>query len=393
MGLKTAIVILALLLPIRPVGGQSIDDANPTLSDDLDRESLRDAMRRSVTYLEKLPPDRVVGEQPRRFTAKEILDVINAFEKTLGHWECGECWLKRIRAGFDFVPSSRDPELENVLFTGYYQPVIDGSLTQTAEFRYPIYGQPSDLIVAEQVKLTPTVTTEKIIGRVEEENFVPYHSRRDIDEKGILRGRGYEIAWLKDPIDVFFLHIQGSGIIRLPDGKEIKVGYAAQNGRPYRSIGRLLIDNGKVPREEMSMQRLRQYLTEHPEERDEILAYNESYVFFRVLDDGPLGSLEVPLTSGRSIATDSRIFPKGALGFVMTQRPVLDGAGNLVGWRPFARFVLNQDTGGAIRGLQRVDLFWGTGDQAAAEAGYMNSQGKLYFLSLKNSASNGQSSR
>jgi len=297
--------------------------------------------------------------------------------------DCPECWATEFDERFELIPSSTDGASLDVLFTGYYQPVIEGSLVSTVEYRYPLYGKPADLIAAEQVTLSPGTKTERVVGRLEGESFVPYYSRREIDELGSLRGRGYEIAWLKDPIDLFFLHIQGSGILKLPEGRRVGVGYAAQNGRAYRSIGRLLIDGGKIPEEEMSMQRLRRYLGEHPEEMSEILAYNESYVFFRFVE-GPLGSLEVPVTAGRSIATDPRLFPKGALAFIETQEPVIDDAGRLVGWKAFSRIVLNQDAGGAIRGFQRVDLFFGTGDQAAAAAGYMNSRGTLYFLALKN---------
>lgn len=334
----------------------------PALTDDLDRESLHTALRRSVSYLEKLPPDRIVGEQPRRFTAGEVLDSLLAFEKSLDSWDCRECWMREFNTRFDLIPSSGDAELETVLFTGYYQPVIEGSLAPTPEYSYPIYGMPADLVG----------------------NLVPYYSRREIDELGSLRGRGYEIAWVKNPIDLFFLHIQGSGILQLEDGRRLLIGYAGANGRPYRSIGRLLIDRGKIPQEQMSMQRLRRYLLDYPGEQNEIFAYNESYVFFRFLEEGPLGNLEVPLTPGRSVATDARLFPKGALAFIVTERPVLDAAGQLVGWEPFARFVLNQDTGGAIRGPQRADLYFGTGFVAEAGAGYMNRPGKLYFLSLKN---------
>ena len=141
------------------------------------------------------------------------------------------------------------------------------------------------------------------------------------------------------------------------------------------------------------MQRLRAYLTDHPEERNEIFAYNERYVFFRFLSDGPLGNLEVPLTPERSIATDARLFPKGALAFIVTQRPILDFTGRLIAWRPFSRFVLNQDTGGAIRGLQRVDVYFGSGDEAAGAAGFMNRRGKLYFLSLKSPSGSARSER
>jgi membrane-bound lytic murein transglycosylase A len=357
----------------------------PMLADDLDRESLHTALRRSVAYLEKLPPDRIVGEQPRRLTAGEVLDSLLAFEKSLDSWDCRECWIREFSARFDLIPSSSDAELVSVLFTGYYQPVIEGSLAPTPEYAYPIYGIPADLIVTERTALLPSLAPEKVSGRLEGGNLVPYYSRREIDELGSLRGRGYEIAWVKNPIDLFFLHIQGSGLLQLEDGRRLLVGYAGANGRPYRSIGRLLIDRGKIPQEEMSMQRLRRYLLDYPEEQNEIFSYNESYVFFRFSQDGPLGNIEVPLTPGRSIATDAWLFPKGALAFIITERPVLDAAGQLVGWQPFSRFVLNQDTGGAIRGPQRADLYFGTGLEAEAGAGYMNRRGKLFFLTLKNS--------
>jgi membrane-bound lytic murein transglycosylase A len=353
------------------------------LTDDLDRESLHTALRRSVSYLEKLPPDRIIGEHPRRFTAGEVLDSLLAFEKSLDTWDCRECWMREFNARFDLIPSSADSELAAVLFTGYYQPVIPGSLIAMPEYPYPIYGIPADLIVVEEGALMQSTAAEKRVGRREGDQLVPYYARREIDELGYLRGRGYEIAWVRDPIDLFFLHIQGSGILQLEDGRRLLIGYAGANGRPYRSIGRLLIDRGKIPQEEMSMQRLRLYLLEFPEERNEIFSYNESYVFFRFLQEGPLGNIEVPLTAGRSIATDARLFPKGALAFISTERPVLDAAGALVGWQPLSRFVLNQDTGGAIRGLQRADLYFGTGAEAEAAAGYMNRPGKLYFLSLK----------
>jgi membrane-bound lytic murein transglycosylase A len=372
---------------------QAPDRVMPALIDDLDLESLHTALRRSVSYLEKLPPDRMVGEHPRRFTAGEILESLLAFEKSLDNWDCRECWLRDFNGQFELIPSTSDASLETVLFTGYYQPVIEGSLAPTPEYTYPIYSMPADLIVTERLTLLPSQAPEKVAGRLEEGNLVPYYSRREIDELGSLRGRGYEIAWARNPIDLFFLHIQGSGILQLEDGRRLLIGYAGANGRPYRSIGRLLIDRGKIPQEEMSMQRLRRYLLDYPEEKNEIFSYNESYVFFRFLQEGPLGNIEVPLTAGRSIATDARLFPKGALAFISTERPVFDAAGGLVGWQPFSRFVLNQDTGGAIRGLQRADLYFGTGGEAEAAAGYMNRPGKLYFLALKTPVANASSEK
>lgn len=351
------------------------------LTDDLDRESLRTALERSISYLKKLPPERVVGEQPRQFTAREVLESLLSFKQLLDRQDCPACWKDNFRDQFDLIPSSADADLETVLFTGYYQPVIEGSLAPTPEYAYPIYATPSDLIVTEEAGFASS--SGKTAGRLDGGNLVPYYSRREIDQLGSLRGRGYEIAWVKNPVDLFFLHIQGSGILQLEDGRRLLIGYAGGNGRPYRSIGRLLIDRGKIPQEEMSVQRLRKYLLDYPDEQSEIFSYNESYVFFRFLEEGPLGSLEVPLTRGRSLATDSRLFPKGALAFIIAEKPLVDATGRLVGWQPFARFVLNQDTGGAIRGLQRADLYFGAGLEAEAGAGYMNRPGKLYFLALK----------
>jgi membrane-bound lytic murein transglycosylase A len=351
--------------------------------DDRDLDSLRAAIVESKSYLAKLPPDRVVGEQPRRLTANEVLASLLAFEQILDQWACAPCLARELRARFELVPSSADPRLAEILFTGYYQPVIEGSPVPTAEYRYPVYGKPTDLVTAEQVTVGPVMKVETVFGRVEGDQFTPYYTRREIDQLGALRGRGLELAWVKDPVDLFFLQIQGSGIIRFPDGAQRGVGYTAQNGWPYRSIGRWLIDKGKLSKDEMSMQRLRRYLAEHPSERDEIFAYNESYVFFRELSDGPLGSLGVPVTAGRSVATDSRLFPKGALALIQTRIPIVDDSGQLNDWLPIARFVLNQDTGGAIRGLQRADIYFGSGDHAAGLAGYMNSPGKIFFLLLK----------
>jgi len=348
------------------------------VSDDLAAASLRAAIGQSLAYLHKLPPERIVGEQPRRFTAAEIANSLTAFERILDTWSCVACFARAVDEQFELVPSIADGESIDVLFTGYYQPVLAGSLTPSEEYRYPIYAKPADLTATVPLAITGS------------DPLTPYYSRREIDESGALKGRGLEFAWVKDPVDLFFLHIQGSGIISLPDGGRLSVGYAGQNGWPYRSIGRLLIDDGKISKEEMSMQRLRRYLADHPEERNEIFAYNESYVFFRVLNGAPLGSLEVPLTAERSIATDSRLFPKGALAVIQTAIPIIGPAGELAGWRPVTRWVLNQDTGGAIRGLQRADIYFGTGDQAGALAGYMNRPGRMFFLLLKNPQGDGK---
>ena len=348
-----------------------------TLNDDLDVTSLRMAIGQSLAYLQKLPADQAVGEQPRLLTAHEIKNSLIAFNRLLDRPHRRECLAREIAAGFELIASSAESQQAEVLFTGYYQPVINASLTRTDDYRFPIYAVPADLIAHEQ-------DGARKLGRIENDVLVPYYSRREIDQLGVLRGRDLEIAWVKDPIDLFFLHIQGSGLLRFADGRELTVGYAGQNGLAYRSIGRLLIDSGRVAKEEMSMQRLRRYLTENPAEQDEVFAYNESYVFFGLSDGDAVGSLGVPITAGRSIATDSRLFPRGALALIQTDIPIIGAQGELAGWRPVTRFVLNQDTGGAIRGQQRADYYFGTGEEAGAMAGYMNRSGRIYFLVLKN---------
>jgi membrane-bound lytic murein transglycosylase A len=265
-----------------------------------------------------------------------------------------------------------------MLVTGYYEPVVEASERQSLEYPVPVLGLPDDLLEVRLEAFDPRYRGERLFGRVEGRQLVPYWRRAEIDA-GRLAGRALELAWARDPVDVFFMEIQGSGTLRFPDGREQRVGYAGANGRAYRAIGRLLIDEGHVPREAMSMQAIRAWLAAHPGERERVLQHNESYVFFRPLSGPPEGSLGRPLTPGRSVATDARLFPPGALAFLETERPER-GLNGAVRWVPLARFVLNQDTGGAIRGAGRADFFWGRGETAVFAAGLMRQPGRLYFL-------------
>jgi len=221
--------------------------------------------------------------------------------------------------------------------------------------------------------LEPRIIRGRVVGR----KLVPYHTRSEIDQ-GALEGQGLELAWV-DPVEAFFLHIQGSGRVLFPDGRQLLVNYADQNGRPYVSLGRVMIERGLLARDGLSMQKLKQYLFDHPDEVQELLTTNPSYVFFRVVEAGPLGCLGVPLTPGRSLALDRRIFPDAALGFIRTQKPVVD-QGQIAGWQDFSRLVLFQDTGGAIKGPGRADLFFGHGPEAELGAGHMKKTGRLAVL-------------
>jgi len=259
---------------------------------------------------------------------------------------------------------------------------LRGSLERRGDYVYPVYTRPDDLISINLSLFSSRFQGEKIMARIEDGRVLPYHDRRDIVGSDLLAGKADVLAWVDDRIDLFFLHIQGSGKIFLDTGASLNVHYAAANGRPYRSIGKLLLDEGKIERSEMSMQKIRAYLSTHPDEIERILSYNPSFVFFEDEPDGPLGSLGVRLTPGRSIATDGRIFPRSALAFVETQKPLVDSRGEIAGWADLFRFALNQDAGGAIQGPGRTDLFWGNGDYAEIAAGHMQHPGRLYFLVL-----------
>ena len=358
-----------LAAPARPV----------KLEDDADPASLRQAVEHSLDWLKRVPPDTTFDYGVRRVAARDLSRALGELGAFLGTQPDPAALRTWVLARFDVVESVGAPPGQ-VLVTGYYEPVIAGAPSRTERARVPVYARPADLVTTRLRDFRDSLPDEGLTGRVSDGRFTPYFSRREIQEEGALDGRGLEIAWVEDRVDLFILEVQGSGAIRYPDGREVRIGYAGSNGHPYRSIGRLLIEDGRVPRERMSMQAIRGYLEAHPNEVPRVLNHNASYVFFRRLDTAPLGFLGVPVTSGRSIATDSRIFPPGALAFLETSRPTRDAQGRVVAGGPLRRFVLNQDTGGAIRGAGRVDFFWGRGAEAEQAAGLMQQPGRLLFL-------------
>lgn len=355
----------------------------PSFVDDLDRQSLEQAALRSMEYYNRLPDVRVYKFGAVEYSVAELKASLTAFLEIIRTSDSDELLRKRILHTFDVYKSVGSDGEGRVLFTGYYAPILDGSLEPTQKYQFPVYRTPDDHIVVDLGTFREQYEGERIVARYEDGRVLPYYTREDIDTDHLLKGRGFELAWLADPVDLFFLHIQGSGFILLRDGTVMKISYAQANGHQYRSVGRLLIDSGKMDSSDVSLRSIKHYLRKHPEEMRDILNHNESYVFFRIVDEGPLGSLNVPVTAGRTIATDSALFPKGALAFIRTQKPVIADDGTIDSWTTFSRFVFNQDTGGAIKGPGRVDIYCGEGDHAGIMAGHMKEAGELYFLVKK----------
>jgi membrane-bound lytic murein transglycosylase A len=355
----------------------------PEFYDDMDSGSLTLAVRRNLEYLDRLPPEAVFHYGPHDFTCRQVRESQKTFLDLLSKGLDARQLSREIRKKFQVYRVTSQGGDRRVLFTGYYEPIYEGRLVPDESFRYPLYRPPEDLIRIDLSLFSEKFKGENIVARIEGKKILPYYSRYQIEVERVLNGKGLEIAWLKDPLDVTFLHIQGSARLRLPDGKDLLVHYRASNGRPYRSIGRYMIEKGFLAREEMSMQAIRKYLTENPGVLDEVLNYNPSYVFFRQVENGPVGSIDVLLTPGRSVALDSKIFPKGALGFISSQKPLVNEKGDITGWTQFSRFVLNQDSGGAIKGAGRADIFWGSGPYAELAAGHLKHDGDLYILIKK----------
>jgi membrane-bound lytic murein transglycosylase A len=358
----------ALLEPVPPL---------LELRDDGEPAALRAAIAESLVWLRTRPAEERFVFGPRETTAGELLAALERLRSRIVDGLSPEELTTRVLEDFEPLEAAGGED-GRVLLTGYYEPTIEASLTRTEEYATPVYGPPRDLIEVPLEAFAERFKAERVFGRLEGRKLVPYWTRAEI-RGGKLGGQGLELAWAKDPVALFFVEVQGSGTLRLPDGSERRIGYASSNGRPYRSIGSLLIQEGAIPRESMSMQALRAWLAANPLQCERVLSFNESYVFFRFLESAAVGSLGRPVTPGRSIATDARLFPRGALAFISTERPeaLPDGT---VGWRPLSRFVLNQDTGGAIKGAGRVDVFWGRGPEAELAAGMMKQKGRLIFF-------------
>lgn len=256
------------------------------------------------------------------------------------------------------------------LFTGYYEPVVPGSYFKTEQYNVPLYGLPEDVLTADLGLFDPDLAGQRIVARAENGRLVPYHSRADIDQGAL--NHQEPLLWLKDPVDKFFLQIQGSGRVKLPGGKYVFVGYAGVNGHAYTAIGRYMVQQGYMALEDVSMQSIRTWLNENPDKLTEVLHQNESYVFFTIREDGPYGTQGVLLTPERSLAVDRRVVPLGA--------PVFLDAGITATGDRFRKLMVAQDTGGAIKGAIRGDIYFGYGDRPAELAGMQKDPGRLFVL-------------
>ena len=371
------LVVVSSLLPPNAIiraAESTTTDEQLLFTDDLDRQSLLQAARRQAEYLRRMPGDRSFNLGTHAVPTGLLRRSIASFIEIIEQEPSLQGISRRLQEDFLLLPAGTG----EILVTGYFQPLIDGSLEPIPPFIHPLYRLPPDLIARDIGGATS-------IGRFCDGRFAPYWSREEIETRLPLAGN--ELLYLDDPIASFILHIQGSGIIRLRDGSCRSVRFAGSNGRPYRSIGRLLVAEGRLTLEQATLPGIVDYLRAHPGELRRILHANPRFIFFDWGEAGAVkGSGNIALTAGRSVAVDPSVIPLGTVAFLKTRQPVVDRDGQLRRWRPLDRFVFPQDSGAAIRGDSRVDLFLGDGEAARHVAGLMREKGALFIL-VKKSAS------
>jgi len=338
-------------IPAREALGEDIDDLDPA--------SLALAAERTVAALDGSAALRNFVIGGRSYSSRDLAASAHRVA-AIARSEPDPARMSRRLAG----ECRAFPAAGKAKVTAYYEPVLDARREPDKRFRYPIYRPPSP----DQLE-----TLRRKLGRIP--------TRADIDGGNALRGLGLELAWVDDPVARFFLQVQGSGRLVFEGGSESRVGFAATNGLAYRSVGAVMLEQGLLRPGNASATAMRAWLAAHPDRRDSLLAQNPRYVFFRDTGgEGPFGALGTTLVAGRSIASDDRHVPSGALAWLRTTRPVVDAGGTLLGKKPLTRFVFAQDAGAAIQGPARVDLFVGSGEEAGIEAGGMNEAGELYVL-------------
>ncbi len=334
-----------------------------------DRAALYQATQNSLEYLSK-PSSRKYfpyGE----ITHEQAVASLRRFGDLIQQVQSMKELDQAIRDEFDVYQSVGCDDLGTVYFTGYYCPIFDGRKQRDDQFRYPLYGLPDDL---EKDAEGRTLGRKLPDGRI-----VPYPTRAEIQQSNMLAGK--EIAWLKDPFEAYVVTVQGSAKLRLADGSLYELGYAGNNGHEYTSVGRMMVDDGVIDKNELSLQAMIDYFKEHPQDVQRYCWVNDRYVFFKESPGGPFGSINVPVLPYRSLATDKEVYPRACLAFLKTNLPKVQN--RRLKQMPYAAFALDQDTGGAIRAAGRCDIFMGIGGKAEALAGRTGAEGKLYYIFLK----------
>jgi len=340
------------------------------IAEDLDRASLRQAIRNQLDAMHETAPEKKVRLGNRVLRQGKLRQGLEDFLALIEQNLPGDEFSRRLKEKFSFIKvgTGRD---KTVLFTGYYTPVIAASPVRTDEYKYPLYRVPDS---GGQVRL---------IGLGHTGSNAPgwkKYTREEIDRHQVLKGQGLEIAWLKDDLERFFLHIQGSGWLEFPDGKRAGVRYLGANDHTYTGIGKLMIRDGVIDLKQGSMQGIKKYLRDNPADMPKYLFQNKRYIFFTLTEEGPQGSGGGEVVAERSIATDKSIYPAGGLAFIRIKVPELDDRGEIVGWKKVSRFVVDQDTGSDIRGPGRADLYFGSGFRAGVKAGHYKQPGEVYYL-------------
>ncbi|MBU1565057.1 MAG: MltA domain-containing protein [Proteobacteria bacterium] len=357
------------------------NDEPPSFADDMDRTSLIECTRSHISYLKRQDPEKTFNFGTVTYSNSWLLHSVENFLDKLNQ-NPSEAELQSFISGNYLVYQAggrKDQGHRRMLVTGYYEPIFEGSLTRTPPFLTPIYSPPHSLVTVTGANGEPQVGRYDHNGRL-----TAFWNRKEIETTFKLL-QGDELAFLRDPFDAFLLHVQGSGKIQFPDKSIRAIHFAASNGLEYKSIGKLLVDEKAMTLEEVTIPAIRTYLQQHPEQQQRILHHNPRFIFFNWSEDdlGPKGSSGEVLTPGRSIAIDGTALPGGALGYLVSRTPRIGENGQITGWSPLARFVFSQDSGAAIKGTGRVDIFFGHGKDAEFSANHMKETGKLYFLVKK----------
>ncbi len=343
---------------------------------------LNESISQSLNYFRKLPLERTISFGPDSYSVAHLIASLEDFRRLIQSMPTEQELNRVIRDRYRVYRAAGGNSANEVLFTGYYEPLLEGSREASARYPIPIHGRPADLVDIDLSLFAPDLAGRRIQGRYTNGRVIPYPTRGEIRRLDKFNALAPPVAWLKDEVDLLILQIQGSGKVRFEDGKVLRIQFDSSNGRPYRSIGRRLIDQGCIAAQDMSMPAIRSYLRQHPDRLADILDHNPRYIFFKKADGGPRGALGVSLTPMRSLAVDQGLFPSAALAFFSTQLPHVNEQGVIERWEPFSGFALAQDTGSAIKGPGRVDLFVGAGRQSETAAGHLKHPGRLHFLVL-----------